>query len=362
MNTNEAVPLGREARRELSFSFTGSATEYFGIWIVNLLLSLITLGIYTAWAKVRRQRYFYGNTWLDGHNFEYHARPVKILIGRIIVLGLLVLYNLLVLISPFFSFLLIFYILAFPWILNKSMAFNARMTSYRNVRLNFRGSYWGAFFSFIVMPIVALVSLGILAPLASRYAYNYIGRHLGYGTARFETQAPLKALYGNLGATIIFVILAAVVCGAIGLALSAGIGSFSYGDMGDEEFARLLASGPLVAGLLGAYVALALSYVFYAAGVRNIAYNSTTLDGKHRMTSNVGRLRYVWILVSNLIVTILTVGLMRPWAAVRSWRYLAASTGLLAAGPLDDFVDEAAPEGNVGAAEFFDIEGIDFGL
>jgi uncharacterized membrane protein YjgN (DUF898 family) len=35
--------------------------EYFGIWIVNLLLSLVTLGIYTAWAKVRRLRYFYGN-------------------------------------------------------------------------------------------------------------------------------------------------------------------------------------------------------------------------------------------------------------------------------------------------------------
>ena len=56
------------------FSFTGNAKEYFGIWIVNLLLSIITIGIYTAWAKVRRQRYFYGNTWMDGHNFEYHAK------------------------------------------------------------------------------------------------------------------------------------------------------------------------------------------------------------------------------------------------------------------------------------------------
>ena len=44
------------------FSFTGNASEYFGIWIVNLLLSIVTFGIYTAWAKVRRLRYFYGNT------------------------------------------------------------------------------------------------------------------------------------------------------------------------------------------------------------------------------------------------------------------------------------------------------------
>ena len=64
----------------LPFGFSGTAAEYFGIWIVNLFLTIITLGIYSAWAKVRRLRYFYGNTWLDGHNFEYHARPIQILI------------------------------------------------------------------------------------------------------------------------------------------------------------------------------------------------------------------------------------------------------------------------------------------
>ena len=37
--------------------FSGSAREYFGIWIVNLILTIITLGIYSAWAKVRRQIY-----------------------------------------------------------------------------------------------------------------------------------------------------------------------------------------------------------------------------------------------------------------------------------------------------------------
>ena len=30
--------------------FTGKASEYFGIWIVNVLLTILTLGIYSAWA------------------------------------------------------------------------------------------------------------------------------------------------------------------------------------------------------------------------------------------------------------------------------------------------------------------------
>lgn len=349
--------------RELRFSFTGRAVEYFGIWIVNLLLSIVTLGIYTAWAKVRRLRYFYGNTWLDGHNFEYHARPTSILLGRVIVVALLIIYNILVSVSPFFGLLIILYILAFPWLLNKSMAFNARMTSYRNVRLNFRGSYLGALGVFILMPLATILSLGLLAPVASRLANNYIGRHLGYGTARFDTCAPLGALYANLGATILFIILVALVCSGLGFVIGSGASSIGgLMEEGDEALLHLISSGPIVGAIIGGYVALTLAYLFYAAGVRNVAFNHTTLDGAHRLSSHVGRFRYVWILVSNLFATLLTLGLLRPWAAVRTWRYLANSTGLHAAGALDHFVDGAAPEGNVGAAEFFDIEGIDFGL
>ncbi|GIL02949.1 MAG: membrane protein [Alphaproteobacteria bacterium] len=353
-----------EAMRRLGFTFTGSGREYFGIWIVNLLLSIVTVGIYTAWAKVRRLRYFYGNTWLDGHNFEYHAQPTRILIGRIIVVGALVAYNLLITLSPFFAALIIPYLLALPWLVNKSLAFNARMTSYRNVRFGFRGTYWGAFGVFVAMPFAALMTGGLLAPVASHFSNNYLGRHTSYGTARFATDAPIGALYGNFGATILFTIAAAALCGGAGFVIGGGIASFNtIGITGaDRDLAAMLEAAPVFATVVGAYLALFLAYLFYAAGVRNIAFNATTLDGGHRLASSVGRLRYTWILVSNFFATIFTIGLLRPWAAVRTWRYLAASTAFDAAGPMDAFVDDAAPEGNVAAAEFFDIEGIDFGL
>ncbi|MGZ5661700.1 MAG: DUF898 family protein, partial [Usitatibacter sp.] len=70
-----AAPPEAEARI-LLFSFTGDAREYFRIWIVNLFLSVITLGIYSPWAKVRKKRYFYGNTWVAGANFDYHGNPL----------------------------------------------------------------------------------------------------------------------------------------------------------------------------------------------------------------------------------------------------------------------------------------------
>ena len=72
--------------------FQGKASEYFGIWIVNLLLSLVTLGVYSAWAKVRRKKYFYNNTLIDNVAFDYHANPIAILKGRIIAFILFALY------------------------------------------------------------------------------------------------------------------------------------------------------------------------------------------------------------------------------------------------------------------------------
>ena len=76
----------------VSFDFHGKAVEFWKIWIVNVLLSVITLGIYSAWAKVRTMRYFYSNAELDGHRFNYLATPIQVLKGRIIAVILFGLY------------------------------------------------------------------------------------------------------------------------------------------------------------------------------------------------------------------------------------------------------------------------------
>src|SRR5437867_2770564 len=60
------------------FAFTGRATEYFRIWIISLCLSLATLGVYSAWGKVRKKRYLYAHTALDGTGFDYRASPLAI--------------------------------------------------------------------------------------------------------------------------------------------------------------------------------------------------------------------------------------------------------------------------------------------
>lgn len=67
--------------RRYPTEFTASGSEYFRIWIVNLLLIVLTLGIYLPWAKVRKLKYFYRNTGLGGDALDFHGEPKKMLRG-----------------------------------------------------------------------------------------------------------------------------------------------------------------------------------------------------------------------------------------------------------------------------------------
>lgn len=87
-NTNTPT----QSHRKIGFEFRGDGIEYFKIWIVNILLTIVTLGIYSAWATVRNNRYFYSNLYLDNDNFRYLADPLTILKGRLIALAAFIAY------------------------------------------------------------------------------------------------------------------------------------------------------------------------------------------------------------------------------------------------------------------------------
>jgi uncharacterized membrane protein YjgN (DUF898 family) len=335
-----------EAAHEQSFEFRGNAKDYFGIWIVNVLLSIVTFGIYSAWAKVRRLRYFYGHTFLAGHNFDYHADPKKILIGRGIAFAVLIIYQILIAIHPAFNLIIIPALFVLPELINRSIAFNARMTSHRNLRFGFTGTYRRALVVYLLLPLLVVITFGLTLPLLSRARWNYVAGNLHYGNARFAADPRLGPLYANLGASALVGLVTVMV----------GVGFFALimaltddDDLSIWHFVALMV-----------YVGLLFGVVFHGAGVRNIALSSLRLTGGHSFISRLDRLRFLWIAVSNVVVTVATLGLMRPWAAIRSWRYVMASTAMVVAGSLDEFIGRAGEGGNVSASEFTDLQGIDF--
>jgi len=69
--------------------FTGSAGAYFRVWIVNLLLCCVTVGIYTPWARRRTAQYFYSNTLVAHSPLEFTGRLRSMVLGFVLVLLLL---------------------------------------------------------------------------------------------------------------------------------------------------------------------------------------------------------------------------------------------------------------------------------
>ncbi len=341
------------------FIFHGKAGEYFGIWIVNVLLTIVTLGIYSAWAKVRRNRYFYGNTELGGSRFEYLASPMQILIGRIIVVVALVVINLLTTFLPLVGIIvLIALFFAFPELVRRGLRFAARTTAYRNVRFDFSGTYGGAFLAIFAGPLLAMLTFGLAAPVASRWTQRFILGNLTYGGRPFANTATNGAYYRVFWLPFLLFVGAVVISGLAAAAMLpalAGLESMSEA----EQIVAMLPFVPAYFIVLALFGSISM---IYAAGVRNVAFNHTAIDGRHDLVSNVGRWSYVWLMISNFIVTALTFGLMRPWAAVRHARFLAAATNLDVQGDLAGYANTVRESRSAVGAEYMDIEGVEIGL
>ncbi len=69
------------AAESRTLAFYGRGGELFGVSIVNLCLTLVTLGIYRFWARVRVLRYLWSQTAFAGDRFAYHGTGKELLKG-----------------------------------------------------------------------------------------------------------------------------------------------------------------------------------------------------------------------------------------------------------------------------------------
>ncbi|WP_052185155.1 YjgN family protein [Methylotenera versatilis] len=176
--------------------FKGNTAEYFGIWIVNLLLTILTLGIYSAWAKVRRKKYFYNNTLIEDVGFDYHAKPVSILKGRIIAFIFFFGYSFSANINPILPIVFMLILFAFiPWLVVRGSIFNARNSSHRGLRFDFIGTTGEAVKVFIVLPILIIFTLGLIIPYISHQKNRFLMNGHQFGLSQFEMSSVVKQFY-----------------------------------------------------------------------------------------------------------------------------------------------------------------------
>ena len=356
------IPVQQEPQT-LQFEFRGNGWEFFKIWIVNTVLTVITLGIFSAWAKVRTKRYLYGNSYLGGQNFEYLADPIKILKGRLIVGGFFVLY----LFSGYVHFALpIIFLLILvgltPFIIVKSIAFNLAYTSHRNIRFRFEKDYPEAYKRYFLWVFIMVITIYIGFPAALRRFYDYLFNRVKYGDTKF-TFKNTESLYPiYIGA---FFLNIAIV---VGLGLIAGALYFVV-SMLSATIAVTGAAGFIAVGYF-AFIIAAYGDSFYVYAVirtwtfeyfaRQLFIDDIRLES-HLVASELGMLNF-----TNFLLILFTVGLGTPWAIIRFRRYTLEKLSLVLPSKekLDQFVSSQSKsesaEGDA-AADIFDVD-FDFGF
>jgi uncharacterized membrane protein YjgN (DUF898 family) len=345
------------ARAPVQLHFNGSGAEYFGIWIVNLLLTIVTLGIYSAWAKVRRLQYFYRHTELAGSSFDFHGSPIKILIGRVIALVMLIAYNFSVRLHSRLTIVIVIALaVVMPWLLRNSFRFRLYNTSWRGTRFHFRGSVAGSYRVFLLNGFLTLITLYALAPFMHQRLKAYQHDNSWFGRTRSSFHARASQFY-----LVYLLLLGLIAIFALVIAVT-GIGTgvmalFHMQKQSGHVDPRAVIRAILI--IYGAVILMAVSIgpTFHAV-ITNLIWNNTRL-GEHRIECNMSPFVLIWISLSNLVLVVLTLGLLIPWAMVRLARFQLESVRLLPASDLQEFA-AAEPEtvGAVGeeAATAFDFD------
>ena len=368
----------------LGVSFTGQAGEYFRIWIVNVLLSVVTLGIYSPWARVRTRQYFYGHAWLDGHNFEYTARPIALLRGFLLVGALFVVYTVTQQVErlQWISFVLLgLFGVLYPWLVYRSLKFNATNTVYRGLNFQFHGKAGAAYVAYLFILMTVPFTLGLTYPLAVWMQRRYVLEHAAYGTARGRWGKEVGPVYiiflTALGVGIGLGTLALVTLGIAAAVTGASGGFESLGTVlgglgqtgtsgkghGQGGSGAGLAGALLIGGIALLYLTFVLASLtlqqYVRAALLKFSLHDLYIGPTLRLQATFNPVRLAWISSSNLVAQLFTLGLLTPWAAVRHTRYLLEGVQVQTIAGLGDFAADATPtESALGEAahEFFNFD------
>jgi uncharacterized membrane protein YjgN (DUF898 family) len=342
--------------------FSGRTGEYFGIWFVNLLLSIITLGIYSAWAKVRTERYFYGNTRLAGSTFDYLADPIAILKGRLVAYAVVIALGVSSQFLPVLYLLLILALFALmPAIIVLGLRFRARNSAWRGLSFRFDREIGAAYGPFLGWQVLSAITATLLYPLMKVRQHDFVVGGHSLGRKRFEFSGDGSLYYTPyLIAMGISVLLMVAFFAAFSAVIFAGA---SVGEGMDEEAAGAAVGYGTIVMMVLLYAGMFALGIFLRVRYANLMWNNTRL-GPHRFESTLRVRDMTWLYASNLVAIVCTLGLAVPWAMIRLAHYRAAHFAVLAEGGIDDFVRDLEREHAATGAEMIDAldVGVDLGL
>ncbi|MBF0198735.1 MAG: DUF898 domain-containing protein [Planctomycetes bacterium] len=184
--------------------FKGKGGDFFVLYLKNILLTIVTFGIYKFWAKVETIKYLYQNTSVYNESFDYHGTGKEAFVGFVkgifIIGGLgavwsLINYALTAILGEsgsIISVLLLYigFISAQPLLILGSMRYHYSRTSWSQIRFGFKGNTKEFYFLFIKGAILTGLTFGIYAPWFFTNLSKFYSKstHMGQRNFKFNGQ------------------------------------------------------------------------------------------------------------------------------------------------------------------------------
>jgi uncharacterized membrane protein YjgN (DUF898 family) len=373
--------------------FSGTGGEYFRIWIVNLLLIMVTFGIYYPWAKVRKLKYFYNNTRIDDHPLEFHGEPKKMLRGTLIAGVLFSMYSIAADFSATAGLIALAVLIGIaPILFQASMRFRLANSSWRGMRMRFTAQGYREAYACVALPMVLVflpgVLIGLLAdgdPKSRAAAGNALAttvgamflllavvlpyffwrikrfqhNHYAWGPLKTEYRSPVLDTYKVFGMTLLVALIIAAVFAAIVFAMwPSQVGS-------TRSWSRTLGiMFSLVLPLFFGFIVLIniLPRAYFTAKMQNLLWSRT--GNRHfRFKSELSVGQFIGLQFKNYFLILITLGLYWPFAVVATQRMKLQAISLKTRVALDKLSDAARARDNDAAGDMAaDIFGFDVGM
>jgi uncharacterized membrane protein YjgN (DUF898 family) len=284
-SVNTSAPLGPIRK----IIFHGKGSTLFGIYIVNILLSIITLGLYYPWAKVALAKYTYSETEFEGSRFTFHGTGLEIFKGMVkavILLGFI--FGCFFLLAYLHHILLaiLLYLVAIvflvPLAIVGSLKYRTSRSSWRGIHFGYRGTY---------RSLLKIFARGIL---------------LTFVTGGFYSSWMMVDIYKEVFSNL-------------------RVGSLKFNFKGDAIvfFALNVGGYMLTLFTLGIYA------FKWKSDLHNFTINSIEIiqdEKKGSFQSSTSGWGIFKIMFVNMLILIFSLGLATPWALVRSLHYYIDNT------------------------------------
>jgi len=323
-----------DEQAQSAFGFHGNWKDFGRIALPNLLLTIVTLGVYRFWAITRERRYLWSQTRFIDEHLEWTGTGKELFFGFGLVLILFgipyfvmqVVAQRLMLngqeaagaILTFAMLAIIFYLLGVARF--RALRYRLGRTRWRGIRggSDNPGFLYGL--SYMWKTAAGILAMGLMVPWSMVSLWNQRWRAMSFGPLQFEAHADFSSLMKRYLLFYLSPFLILIVLFVIGAALFFGFNLSGEYDAGKGVEGWSAVISVLLLFYVLFFVVYGFIYLVYYAKYFRVVIGEMEL-GKLQFGFDASTKDWIKLGLGDIAVVVLTLGIGYVFLSYRHWKF-----------------------------------------